>query len=250
MVLNDLRIECDGLIAQIDHLLISRFLYFWLCETKSIASDVSINEHGEFGRYLDGRPKGIDSPIEQNNAHLRIFGRLLGSGTLTLPTRLSFPIKRELRSLVLISKDARIFRPQVNFKGLDTVIKIDQIMTTVDKTLDRLSLRELLNIISTNTLEHLARQIAALHKPAQIDWLTKFGIDDASANDRPNRVHAQRVNVSGSSTKRVQATEPAQVCVACGVSVSSGVVAYCKANCRRFRWAVYCMACQQGAARE
>lgn len=35
VVINDLRIEVEGAVAQIDHLLISRLLDVWLCESKA-----------------------------------------------------------------------------------------------------------------------------------------------------------------------------------------------------------------------
>lgn len=37
VVLHDLRIEHDGLVAQIDHLMINRLLDIWVCESKHFA---------------------------------------------------------------------------------------------------------------------------------------------------------------------------------------------------------------------
>src|SRR5215204_5537741 len=64
--IHDLRIEVDGLAAQIDHLLLDRVGEIWVCESKSFAEGVSINDHGEWSRWWHGRPDGMASPIEQN----------------------------------------------------------------------------------------------------------------------------------------------------------------------------------------
>ena len=45
-VIHDLRIECEGRVAQIDHLLIGRFLDIWVCETKNFSEGIAINEQG------------------------------------------------------------------------------------------------------------------------------------------------------------------------------------------------------------
>ena len=48
MTIHDLRIECDGRVAQIDHLIINRLLDIWVCESKHFAEGVAINDHGEW----------------------------------------------------------------------------------------------------------------------------------------------------------------------------------------------------------
>ena len=45
--IHDLRIEVDGKVAQIDHLIINRMAEIYVCESKHFAEGVSVNEHGE-----------------------------------------------------------------------------------------------------------------------------------------------------------------------------------------------------------
>ncbi len=45
-VIHDLRLEYRGRVAQIDHLLINRWLEFWVCESKHFSEGVAINEQG------------------------------------------------------------------------------------------------------------------------------------------------------------------------------------------------------------
>src|SRR5438132_12919310 len=51
MTLHDLRIACDGRVAQIDHLIITRRFEFWVCESKRFSEGVEINAHGEWSAY-------------------------------------------------------------------------------------------------------------------------------------------------------------------------------------------------------
>src|SRR5467141_4105900 len=65
ITIHDLRIDYGGRVAQIDHVIIDRFLEVWICESKSFKEGVVINEHGEWSSFHQGRPRGIRSPIEQ-----------------------------------------------------------------------------------------------------------------------------------------------------------------------------------------
>jgi hypothetical protein len=55
-VIHDLRIELEGRVAQIDHLVISRLLEVFVCESKSYTGGVVVNEHGEWSTFRDRRP--------------------------------------------------------------------------------------------------------------------------------------------------------------------------------------------------
>ena len=63
MVIHDLRLEHKGNVAQIDHLILNRFLEIYVCESKRFAEGIAINEHGEFSAFYQGKAYGIPSPI-------------------------------------------------------------------------------------------------------------------------------------------------------------------------------------------
>lgn len=77
MVLHDLRLELNGRVAQIDHILINRLCEVYVLETKSFSSGLLINELGEFSTTYDGRKVGIPSPIEQNERHITVLREAL-----------------------------------------------------------------------------------------------------------------------------------------------------------------------------
>ena len=117
IVIHDLRIEIGDKVAQIDHILIGRLFDVWVCESKSFANGVTINEHGEVLTFYDRRPHGIPSPIQQNARHIQALEALMASGVIPLPKRLGFTIQPKFQSLVLIARGS-IRRPKVPFPGI------------------------------------------------------------------------------------------------------------------------------------
>ncbi len=75
MVIHDLRLEVDGRVAQIDHLLLGRTFDVWVCESKHFAQGAGVNEHGEWTAYYRREARGIPSPVEQNRLDGRVHGR-------------------------------------------------------------------------------------------------------------------------------------------------------------------------------
>ena len=250
MVIHDLRLEHDGLVAQIDHLIINRFLEIWACESKHFAEGVAINEHGEFAAFFGGKPYGVPSPIEQNNRHILILQRLFDSSTVKLPSRMGFTIKPTLKGLVLVSKGARIARPKAKIDGLDTIIKNDMLFKAIDKALDDSSPLLMAKVVGRDTVEHLARQIAALHRPAEFNWHAKFGLPlvTPKAPDLPqggNRVQAAEPQASQHAGNSGAAPNTQKwACACCGTPVPRNVARFCWFNKARFSNQIYCLNCQ------
>ncbi len=253
MVIHDLRIEHEGVVAQIDHLLINRVLEFWVCESKHFAEGVSVNEHGEFSAFYGSRPYGVPSPIAQNLRHILILKRLVGSGVVKLPTRLGVTMKPDYQSLVLVSKRARISRPATPVDGLDCVIKNDQLIQTIEKRMDESNpLTFLSRVLASDTIEVLAREVAALHKPLSIDWHAKFGLPVLNALPSSEPAPAQQA-VEASVNELLETTTEASpakerkklVCDFCEDAVSYSVAKFCWFNKPRFGGKIYCMDCQK-----
>ena len=179
-VIHDLRLEWQGRVAQIDHLLINRMLDFWVCESKHFSEGVAINEHGEFTSFFNNRPRGIESPIEQNHRHVKVLESVLGSSILPLPTRLGIVIRPHIRSVVLVSAQARISRPKSAFPGVETVIKADQLRSTINRAMDAMGVAGTFlaatKIVGVETLRELANGLAKLHRPHRFDWPARFGM--------------------------------------------------------------------------
>ncbi|MEQ1635248.1 MAG: nuclease-related domain-containing protein [Methylococcales bacterium] len=251
MIIHDLRIEHGGLVAQIDHLMINRFLEIWVCESKHFSEGIEINEHGEFSAFFSSKPYGVPSPIEQNNKHILILKRLFDTGIINLPTRLGLTMKPDLKSLVLVSKHARITRPKAKVDGLDCIIKNDHLFKTIDKSISNNNPLLLAKVIGQDTIEALAIEIINLHKPIQFDWLAKFGLSfPINSSQTPSSVTQQQnpaiqQNLQSISVEDAQKSNPKLICHTCGVSISYNVAKFCWSNKRKFGDYIYCMECQK-----
>jgi hypothetical protein len=241
--IHDLRFEVDGLAAQIDHLIINRLADVWVCESKAFAEGVSVNEHGEWTRWWNGRQTGIPSPVEQNHRHIHLLERVFDDGIVRAPKRLGLvPLKPRLRSLVLVSNNARIGRPRRRIDGLDEVIKAEQLKTRLFDEFDRQPEWKLATIIGKEGLAAFARELAALHRPIAFDWAAKFGLPSGSG---PGPAAAPAVAPRQElATARTRQFASAGTCERCGRDVSAAVVRYCTDHAGEFGDRVYCMRCQ------
>ncbi|STQ89713.1 nuclease-related domain-containing protein [Iodobacter fluviatilis] len=178
-VIHDLRIEHNGRVAQIDHLLINRFLEVFVIETKNFSADLQINELGEFTAWYNKKPIGIPSPLAQNDKHIEVLKAL--SKTLPLPTRLGLTLMPSFTSVVMVSNKQRITRP----KKFDTknIIKAEQILEWVTKTnVDNASIGtvfgSLAKMVSPETVMDIGELFTRHHRPLTPDYKAKFGIKE------------------------------------------------------------------------
>lgn len=243
-VIHDLRLELNGHVAQIDHLLINRLLEIYVCESKRFSEGIAINEYGEFSAFSQGKPYGIPSPIEQNKRHQLLLSRLFKSGEIELPTRMGIKMTPSLHSLILVANSAIIKRPKnsENKAELERVIKNEQLLKRINKDIDDMSPSSVLHqfvsvskIISSETLLNFAERLAKLHKPLKMDWKARFGITTNSESDKQA---APTVQTDREPKRRL-------FCASCGKSVSPNVAKFCWQNKTRFNGKVYCFDCQK-----
>ncbi|HRJ54620.1 MAG TPA: nuclease-related domain-containing protein [Candidatus Thiothrix moscowensis] len=180
VVIHDLRLDINGRVAQIDHLLIGRGLIAFVLETKHFNSGLKINDNGEFLRWNDYKKtfEGMASPLEQNERHIAVLKDAFKM--IDMPSRLGLRLMPTFHSFVVVSSSTRIDRP----KKFDTgqVIKADSIKTNIQQKLDKMGMLDMLGsatrLVSYETLEDIARKLCALHTPIYIDYKAKFGISD------------------------------------------------------------------------
>lgn len=90
-VFNDLKIERNGEVSQIDHLVLHRF-GFAIIESKSITGTVYVNKHGEFVREHGRNRKGMKSPIVQAKMQQDTLSKLLNDHKEQLRRKVLFGI--------------------------------------------------------------------------------------------------------------------------------------------------------------
>lgn len=237
-VIHDLRVECRGRIAQIDHLVMSRLLEVYVVETKHFAEGIAVNASGECTTFWKGTARGIPSPHEQNARHIAVLKDVFEGGSLSLPTRAGFNLMPTLRSLVVVSPSARITRPKARGWWSDGLVKADQLPAVMAKSAEASSPFALAKVISSETLKLLARDIARLHTPIEVDWRARFGVDVQAAS--PGAPSA--ATDSQSSARKGRSGAPK--CETCGADVETKVVHFCRFNKARFAGKTICKACQ------
>jgi len=258
MSIHDVRLECDGRIAQIDHLLINRFLEIYVCESKSFAEGVAINEAGEFAAFYGNRPYGIPSPLEQNRKHIAVLQSLFKTERVPLPRRLGFQLSPTLIGLVLVSKTARITRPKTKIDGLDSILKNDQLNARINKNIEAdNNPLHMAKLIGQDTLRDFAERLAEQHRPIKVNWAAKFGLPlvaPTSPTLAPMRAPAPPMPDLPRAPDPIgaglaDAPKSKLVCISCGASVSYAVAKFCWVNKSRFAGNVYCMDCQKAVVR-
>lgn len=239
MVLHDLRIQLEGEVAQIDHLVIARGFNFYLLETKTFGGHIVINEQGEFSvRYGNGRVYGIPSPMEQSRRHANVLAKLLQR--LEIAGRLRS--QPSFEHVVLVHPKATIQRPSMKVLDTGNVIKADQFATWHQKFQETQSVggvfAAMVDLRSTDTVKEWAEKIARQHRPADPLALPEFMAPTAppAASPTPAPIARTRTAPSAevstnSQVMAVSAIQPSVpvpssagekklICMQCGSKIS------------------------------
>jgi hypothetical protein len=243
-IIHDLRLEHRGFVAQIDHLLINRFLDIYVLESKNYYYGIKITPEGEFLVWNGKTHVAIESPIEQNKRHIELLEKMV-QATGILPTRLGIPISPSFLNYVMVAPNSRVDRPTKAKFGTDMVIKADALVAAIDKRVDSVSptgvVSSLAKVVSKETLETFARKLVRFHRPSKIDYAGKFGVSvvEAPAPIVQPEVAVQTTSGTGTVSKKEVA------CEACGATVDGKVVYYCRLKKERFKGKILCRSCQK-----
>lgn len=243
-IIHDLRLEHRGFVAQIDHLLINRFLDIYVLESKNYYYGIKITPEGEFLVWNGKMFVAIESPVEQNRRHIELLENMV-QGTGILPTRLGIPISPSFLNYVMVAPNSRVDRPAKAKYDTEMVVKADALVSAIDKRVDSTSptgmVSSLAKLVSQETLETFARKLVRFHRPSKIDFAAKFAVSavEALAPTSPPAVAVQTTSGAGPGSKKEVA------CEACGAAVDGKVVYYCGINREKFGGKVLCRSCQQ-----
>jgi hypothetical protein len=245
VLLHDLRLQVDGEVAQIDHLVINRTGYMVLIETKNYSGDLEVNAHGEFTvRYGKDR-YGIPSPYEQSRRHARILGKLLER--LEISTRTDkLP---EFHNVVMMHPQAIIQRPDPKAFDTSFLIKADQFPAWHDKLVDGIGtgslLKALFNMRSPDTIKEWGEKLKHQHRAADLLALPDF------MQPKPYLVPAAQAPKPAAPVTKAEpaAVAPAEadaslakklICAHCREKISFPEGKFCWNNAKRFGGLQYC----------
>src|ERR1051325_4382675 len=218
-VIHDLRLEWNGRVAQIDHLLIDRLLEIYVIESKSFRSKVRY-ANGGWERINFNHWEGIPSPVEQNERHIAVLRELITDKRLA-PTRLGLSLRPSFFNVVVVMPSCSIvgkYPEDVCIWRMDTLVK--KVLHADVAVLD------ILKCVSPEALYDFGACLAACHAPAV----------------RPKTTPAPVI--AAPSTPQNFSTQATRLCQVCGKPLSTAETDYCRANASRFTGHLLCRKCQ------
>ncbi|NVN99194.1 MAG: NERD domain-containing protein [Geobacteraceae bacterium] len=238
VVIHDLRLEINGRVAQIDHLLIHCSMNFFVLETKHLHAGMQITEEGEFKQWNDFKKtyEGMASPLAQNERHIAVLKDAVAR--IELPSRAGITLSPSFHSYVLISPKARIDRP----KKFDAshIIKADVLLKTFQDQFEKNGVVDtfanIARTVSLETITGIGRKLVRMHKPITIDYVAKFGI-----KEKPEPVEAVAVVQESPAPQYAGGAK----CQECGAEVDKKVVFFCRLKKDKFNGMILCRDCQQ-----
>jgi Nuclease-related domain len=241
-VIHDLRIEYGGKVAQIDHLLVTRFLEFYVLESKRYTYGLKITDRGEFMFWDGHRYVPMESPIEQTKRHAAVLEQLL-KGEGLLPKRLGVVLSPTFKPFVLVSPKSSVIRQDRKLFDSDMVIKSDELFRQITADFDKAStpsmMGSLAKIVSRETLTHLAQRLVSYHRPAAINYYARFGVSPLQT--APPRTAVPESKNTGNELQ----PHSRYFCFRCNRPVTQRVATFCFQHKERFGGKAYCFDCQK-----
>ena len=220
-VIHDLRIEWNGRVAQIDHLLMSRILEIYVVETKSYSTKVRY-ANGGWERLNFKHWDGMPCPVEQNERHIAVLKDLINDLRLA-PTRLGLTMSPTFHNIVVVQPSCSIIG---NDKGDARIYRLDSLVRKIRA--EEPATLEVFKVISRETLYGFATKLAAHHKLAPKT--------QSALLPQPARQTA------------TPSPAPADLkCQSCGGPLSSAEATYCRKDADRFAGQLLCRKCQSYA---
>jgi hypothetical protein len=254
MLIHDLRLQVDGEVAQIDHLMLTRGPVAYLLETKCFNGQLRINAQGEFSvRYGDGREYGIESPIEQTRRHEAPLRRLMKR--LGIVGRSG--AEPTVRHCVLISPKGTVQRPPSEAFDTRMVVKADQFRAWHERLQQGdLGWGEIikagLNMRSAGTIQEFAETLVRQHRPAPLPAWPEFVTQGLQVQERSRLAPKAAPAPSPSAQPSLPSTPPVEpsvrrlVCAQCGGKISFAEGKFCWNQPQRFGGLQYCREHQAG----
>jgi hypothetical protein len=244
MVIHDLRINVDGEVAQIDHLLVGR-AWFMLLETKTFGGDITVNDHGEYSvKYPGEKVFDIPSPFEQSRRHENVLAKLLER--LEIKPRTGG--RHRMEHIVLVDPKRAIQRPSNGAYDTSFLIKADQFRAWHEKWADKEpGFVEMLSVLADvrgqETIKEWAQMIARQHRPQDQLALPEFMKPTQSASTskavQPPTLAVQQETASA-PVETEAGSKKKLVCGTCGIKISYPEGKFCWNQPQRFGGSQFC----------
>ena len=234
-VIHDLRLEWKERVAQIDHLVIDRFLNAYVVESKNYRTKVR-HANGGWERLAYNHWEGIPCPGEQNRRHILVLEGLIEDLKLA-PLRLGVPMRLAFLNVVAVGSACSVMG---EFPEGVRVLRMDQMVRHFRA--DDPSFLSALKLVSADMLQDFAANLVLEHKPAPGPKPTIL--------EEPPPYRAPNSSVAPVAASASTAGPAAPPCESCGGLLSSAEAYFCRLNKTRFAGKLLCRKCQSFAPKE
>lgn len=224
-VLNYLRIELQGEVAQMDHLVLHPF-GLTIVESKSVAGSVQIKDDGQWIRWFNKQPQGMRSPVTQARMQLMLLKELLSR---TVKQKGFFDAV-DFDVLVAISDTGTIQWPASG--ALPEVCKADQVPERIER------------VIAPRKTSGSRPVLTAEHRLAIADFLRKIHQPLGAAQVKAAPVAAVPVEPEPASVVPERTAPPALPTKACKHCGSTDL----EAQYGKFGYYFACRKCEKNTA--
>lgn len=198
ILLHDIRIEHKGMVAQFDHILITR-IGIILLESKSFTGSLTINNDNSMTvTYGKSVVKTFPNPIEQNNRHMKVLNEFI-KDNLEMSARFKLMGGVRIDSKVLIHPNTTITNDNLP-EGFE---RSDSFATKRFNEVEAMSVAKVFGAVSTVLLREqtkaLSELLVAHHKPIQFDYTKKYRTS--------NHIQEQQTERSDSVERKVVEVE-------------------------------------------
>jgi superfamily II DNA helicase RecQ len=213
VIIHDLRLEFEDLSAQIDYVVVTRKIVFFI-ECKNLFGNIDIDNQGNFVRRYtwNGRmvKEGIYSPITQNQRHLEVFRQIKRSNRKNPIMKYAFEKNFDnfYRSIVVLANPKTVLNAKYAKKEVkNKVIRADQLVAYI-KNAEKQS-KDLAS--SEKGMKEWAEGILALHKPNQTDYTQKYEERIVGPSETIVKAETTPPVVAENSPEFIPAAEPGPV---------------------------------------
>lgn len=175
-IIHDLRLEFEDLSAQIDYVVVTRKLIFFI-ECKNLYGNIEIDNQGNFVRSYpwNGRTvkEGIYSPITQNQRHLEVLKQIGRSNRNNALTKTLYDkgFGDFHKSIVVLANPKTVLNAKYAKKEVkDQVIRADQLIAYL-KNAEKRS-KEMGS--NDKRMRSIAEGLLSLHTPNPTDYTQKY----------------------------------------------------------------------------
>lgn len=180
-LINGLRLDFDGDIAQIDHITLNSIGVVFLIETKSVSTGIKIDEAGVFWRWDSFKKTYIEipSPLKQSERHERVIRKAF--------EKIGYEPEL-IKHLIVVDYKEKLIKPKY---GFENICRPDMVEKAIEDSLQKTHIVKAFKLVGKMFLGNrytklqtrvFAQNLIAMHQPITFDYRQYYGLEQGAEN--------------------------------------------------------------------